>query len=406
MTWIKRGAARRPRKNARNFTQVSAQKRMDETVDAFHQKIENALFVNSRAAIIFKQTKIGMGRPCTCNKVESLGEYDEVMDVDSDDLQERTRDASPTAPILAPQSSPMDGVEIRVNNDNFFGDIGIAEKHDHIGDADQNGAIELGDLNRDSKLYNLDHMDRSSIEDLDPALQAIYEENIFSGATLNCGICFRTGFQPGFEVPGYHYEVKTNYDIVDSRGYHVDVSAHPAQFQKQAEDGFIDFEVLVPLFYTECTFSVRDNEDVLGRVLIYEAGDDSTSKKPISKEYFNEFRGKHVRIRVYESNFTHVSICFDLGMEPIYVNLSEEAQTLDFERDITSGNPTVILPARIGVLNVGDVIIIPDRNYSLKITDAPRKQLADRVIIEWAVNTRTLQTNEALRNIHKGYKLK
>ena len=407
MTWIKRGSARRPRKNARNFTQKSAQKRLDETLDSFHQKNENALFVNSRAAIVFKQTKIGLGRPCTCNKVEVLEEYEDAQIVDSNDLDERTGNASPSAPILAPQASPMDGVEIRVNNDNFFGDTGIAERADHLGDADQNGSVELDDLlPSENKLYTMDNMDREAIEGLDPAMQAIYEENIFSGATTNCGICFRTGFQPGFESPGHHYEVKTNYDIVDSMGYHVDVSAHPAQFQKQADDGYVDFEVLVPLFYTECLFSIRDNEQLLERVHVYEAGADPSIKKPISKAYFENYRGKHVRIRVYEKNFTHVSICFDLGMEPLHVNLSEEAQSLDFERDITSGNLTVILPARIGFLNSGDVIVIPDRNLVLKITEAPRKQLADRRLIEWSVSTRTLQTTEAMRSIHKGYKLK
>lgn len=406
MSWIKRGTARRPRKNARNFTQVAAQKRLDESLDTFHQKNENALYINSRAAIVFKQTKIGIGRPCTCNKVEILEEYDDALNVDSDDLDSNDGDLTPNAPILATQASAMDGVKISSNNDNFFGDTGIAERPTHLGDDAQDGSMELDDLLPSNKLYSMDNMDKEVIDGLDPAMQAIYEENIFSGATTNCGVCFRTGSQPGFEVPGFHYEIKTNYDIVDSLGFFVDVAAHPAQFQKQSEDGYVDFEVLVPMFFTDCMFSVRDNTELLPRVFIYEANPDASIKKVISKEYFESYRGKHVRLRVFASNFTHISVCFDLGMEPLHVNLSEEAQSLDFERDITSGNLTVVLPARIGFLNSGDVIVIPDRNLALKITDAPRKQLADRKLIEWAVSTRTLQTTEALRSIHKGYMLK
>lgn len=408
MSWIKNSQSRRPRKNARNFTQKSAQKRIDESLDSFHQKNENALYINSREAIIFKQTKMGLGRACTCNKVESLEEYDAAVEVDADNDDVKMGDISPSAPVLATQASPLDGIKIKANNGNFFGDTGIAERNIHQGDLPQgSNSMELADLlPSENKIYDMDHMDRSVIEDLDPAMQAIYEENIFSGATTNCGICFRTGFQPGFEVPGHHYSVLTHYDIVNSRGFFIDVAGHPAQMQKQAGDGFIDFEVLVPLFYTECTFSVRDNTDVLERVFIYEATEDTSIQRPISKAYFEQYRGKHVRIRVMEPNFTHVSICFDLGMDPLYVNLSEEGQSQDFERDITSGNITVILPARIGLLNVGDVLYIPDRNLTLKITDAPRKQLADGRLIEWSVSTRTLQTNEALRGIHKGYKLK
>jgi hypothetical protein len=404
MVWLKQGSPRRPRKNARNFTQEASQKRLDESLETFRRKNENALYLNSREAIIFKQTKMGLGRPCTCNKVEVLEDYTDSVGVNAYDVNSGMSNTSPSAPILAPQSSPMDGVKIQVSDDNFFGDTGLAERSIHHGDLPQN--LELSDLlPTANKVYTLDQLNRSSIEDLDPAMQSIYEESIFSGSSINCGVCFKTGFQPGFKVPGHQYDIKTNYDIVDSSGFHVDVSSFPAQFQKQSDTGYVDFDVFIPLFFTECVYSVRDNITILPRTRVYEARPDS-KRVPISKDYFYPFRGSTARIRVYADNFTHMSICFNLGMSPILVNLSEEGQSLDFEREATSGNITVVLPARVGYLNSGDVISIPDRSLVLKIIEAPRKQLANRSILEWSVATRTIQGSEALSSVYSGYKLK
>ena len=98
-------------------------------------------------------------------------------------------------------------------------------------------------------------------------------------------------------------------------------------------------------------------------------------------------------------------LIFDLNMAPLYINITEEANTLDIEKEDTVGSLSLVMPARCGHIISGDIVYIPDRNLCLKITDAPIKKKANKTIIEWAVQTRTLQPSEPIRNIARGYKI-
>lgn len=389
--WLKKGVARRKFKNSGNFIHEVAQQRFDEAVPSFHKKIENALRVDANVALLFKQVKMGMGRPCTCNKYA----------VDEDHIKEKG-DVAPSAPVLAPQSSQMDGVKIKLRTDNMFGDSGVAgitEESGVHGDTAKRKVIDLASI--DQRVADPDKtLNKEHLNSLDPDLQVFYEDNVFGGSSVNCGLCFKTGTQPGFECLDHDYKVLTNYDIVSTEGYHLDQSAHPAEFQRVHDGGFVIFTVVVPLFFSNLIYSIRDNTEMLKYNHIL----DLITGLPVTLEDMSAFRGKEYSFKVEATSFTHVALLFDLNMEPLYINVTEESNTLDMEREDTVGSLSLVMPARIGHIISGDIIFIPDRNLCLKITDAPRKQKANRTLIEWAVQTRTLQPAEAIRSIARGYK--
>jgi hypothetical protein len=172
---------------------------------------------------------------------------------------------------------------------------------------------------------------------------------------------------------------------------------------EDVEGNFVEYSVLVPLFFSEVKFSVRDNTEVLKREVLY--FNDGVEIKPLDYSALDKNRGKEVRLRVHSRSFTHASIAFNLGADPILANVSEETESLNYLQENTVGNLTLVLPPRVGTIQAGDIIVMPSRNYVLKVTDAPRKQTADRVKIEWLVTTRTLQRSETLCSIHTGYLL-
>lgn len=398
--WLRKGHSRRAFKNSGNYTHARAQKRFDEAVPSFHQKIENSLQVDGNVGLLFKQIKLGLGRPCTCNKY-AVDDQHAPNRTDDDPV---LHDVAPSAPVMAPQASDMDGVEIKIRKDNLFGDsglLGMTEEGFHHGDMPQETprVRDLAEL--DHRVADPSSLNEDHLADLDPELQAYYEDNVFAGNSINCGVCYKTGSQPGFECLDHQYCVMTNYDIVSSQGYHVDQSAHPAQMQKHADEGFIVFTVDVPKFFKTLTYSIRDNEKLIKFNHIL----DINTNQPVTMKDLDPFRGGQYSFKVESKNFTHVTLLFDLAMEPLMINVTDEANTLEISREDTIGNLSLVMPARIGHISSGDIVYLPHRNIALKITDAPRKQKANRTIIEWAVQTRTLQPQEPVRNIAKGYKV-
>lgn len=402
-SWLKRGSGRRAFKNAGNYTHAPAQKRFDEAVPSFHDKIENSLQVDGVKALLFKQVKMGLGRPCTCIKFA----VDDQFKVDRQDEEGEynvTENVAPEAPILAPQSSDMDGVEIRLRKDNLFGDSGISgltEDNIHHGDtpAKVSRSVDLAEL--DHRVADPSQLGEEHLADLDPELQTFYEDNVFAGSNVNCGICYKTGTQPGFECLDHDYVVLTNYDIVSAEGYHVDQSAHPACIQQVHEDGFVVFTIDVPKFFKNVKYSIRNNDNLVR----YNHIIDLQTGQPSTMDDLDKHRGGQYSFKVQGANFTHVVILFDLNMQDLMVNITDESNTLSINQEDTIGNLTIVMPARIGHIISGDVIFLPCRNICLKITEAPKKQKANKTLIEWQVTTRTLQPNEPLRHIAKGYQI-
>lgn len=369
---IKNGNNTIQRRNARNFIQNEAQKRLDETVAPFDRQVLNALYVNSVDIDLYCQ--IFVGKPCTCNKTQVIPEM-----VQSGDSNVPTLDTDDVAR----------GAKIRLKPRSLFGDNPVER---------QSNDVEFSV--RDPMLDMLDIPEYDQREEEDET----YTDSMF-GDTLLCGVCYGAGSGlrtlPGYTAYGKQRHLLHVHDIKDTDGYNVERGTQPHEFRKQRLDGFVEFKVMIPRVWNECLISIRHNFQHIHMGRIYDENNvEWTSSRLRARS------GQMINIRVVESVFTHVLIEFDLGLEKIKGNLSQENTTLDYQKLSTIGNITVILPPTINELYSGDVMVIRSRNLVLKVVDCTRKHTAKRRMWEWEVQTRVLQPTETLRNIRQGYKLR
>ena len=382
--WLKHARSSQPRR-ARNYTQKFAQRRLDETIAPFHEQVENALYVDSNLAVIFH--KCETGRPCTCS-------HDPV----SDEVDQSGSNQG-EGPTLVSERSDSNGMSFEmVDNDDIFGEPGQQARPnmpDMAWSERKAKEIEAGDL------ILSDGMHRDQAEGNDPVISA-FDDGLFSGSSINCGICYSRGIVPAFNPTGYTWVTFTNYNIIETSSYNVDQSFKPFKMMPQSEGCWIKFAINVPKYFSECKYSVRDNLTVISGATLYV---DPAGKIPLNKGILNSVRGKTIEVYVVEEEFTHVSIYFQQDSDPLRVNVSQENESLDYTRSSTIGQLNVIAPARIGMVRNSDILVLPERHLVLKVNDAPRKTTSRRTVIEWELTCRALQGSEALSGIFEGRKV-
>lgn len=371
---IKRGSNSLQRVRARNFTQETAQKRLDEAVAPFNQQVMNSLYVDSVEIEYYHiQTKVGV--PCTCEKTA----VEPVM-LDEHD--------SNIAPVIPTKDSTTKGAKVRFQEADIFGES-LAEK---IYNDDDDRVLDVsGD--RPHIFHEID----------EPAEgDSAYGDGFLGGGGIDCGICYRTGFQPPYKAYGKQRYLFTNYDIEECNGFMVNTHKAPHTMEKHDPKvpGYVMFKTTVPKYFKTVTVSVRDN-------LVYLVEDHvlRTDGERMTTSDFRDKAGREVQFIIQANCFTHVVIEFELDIPRLRANISAEQQALDYERLTTIGDITMILPPTLSEIEPGDIIILKSRNLALKVRDKDKKATADKRRLEWSVSTRVLQPTETLRNIANGFKL-
>ncbi len=366
MSWIERGKPRNNYTRHKTYETDRVQKRMDSIQKVVQSKVEQALALDSTDIIIFKKAKMGL--TCSCNKVEN-----DIMDEMPAALKSvaRESDAASAAVKISPVSKGM------------FGGGRQVVTLDDIDDG-MNAAMDAADL-----------MGVDTGEEFDTRWDG--------GNNVNCGICYRQGVVPGFVCTGFIYNVMTHHHAVDISGYTLDQSTSPASFRQVRKDGYVDFKQLVPKYYKQATYSVRQNDRVLPafpRPMIVHQG----VAMELTVANLEPFRGQEITIRIQNVDvFTHATMIFDLGVPPVKGNISEEANVLNYDQELTVGNITVVLPARSGAIEPEDILVLPFKNYVLKVMEAPKKRTSQNEQWEWVCVTRPVQRKEAQYNINKGF---
>ena len=367
----KRGKRLHERKHARNFIQQEAQKRLDETVPAFNRQTLNALDVNA-VEIDYYAVHYG-GRPCTCEQVEMLPEFTE------------NREGNTSPIIKHALDNTNQRVEITLQEDIF----GEAAEQDYTDDVLSVMDEELHiDYRTDAET---NHDNHGSVP---------FEDGVLAGNNVKCGICYRRGISPAYTALNKNRYVFTNFDIENIDGYFIDRTDMPHKFKKQIASGFVEYSVTVPKYFKSLTYSIRNNIEELFGVKLYD-----TSGTEITRAILDSYRGKTMRFRVTEREFTHTVLEFDLGAEKVRGNLSGESVALDYRRLDTNNIFTVILPPTIPVVSNQDVLIIPKRGLALKVTNVTPRQTATKRLLEWEATARVIQPTEDVKRIHTGYKL-
>jgi hypothetical protein len=387
MARIERGTRPYKRGNAKNYTNKQAQLRLDEVVAPFNQQVINSLFVDA-VEIEYYQRVASIGKPCTCNKIEVLS---------PEQRQQIALDGEPNASFLSSIVPAVDGnsagASIHLKKNNLFGDSSAEKMYDDVHVVDITGNT----LERD-----VDDIPEALYQELETqAGDSQYENTSMFGGVTNCGICYKTGYQPGYRAYGKQRHVLTTWDIENTSGYYVRTSETPNTIARQGnpKTSYVEFSVEVPKYFKGCTISVRNNTQILEDLIF-------VTEYPLSIDLLRTFAGRNIPLEVRALEFTHVVIEFDLGVDRIRANLGVESHTLDYERLEAIENFPVILPPTIHEVEVGDVIVIPDRVLALKITDKERKITATKRRLEWSVQTRLLQKLEPLRHINRGTRIR
>lgn len=376
MSRISRGTPLLKRKNAKNYTQNEAQKRLNETVASFNRQTVNALFVDS-VEVDYYQVQDETGYPCSCEKTESMPQYNQI-----------NNNVPPVVPTQKKDSS--EGIRIRLKENDLFG-----ERAERIMDS-MSIDVSGHDDHPHSPRNLLSEIDAKNSGNVD------YENGVFFGSNVQCGICYRAGFQPGYKAWGKQRHVLTHKDIENVLNYWTNTTKAPHTICKQVDvkESFVEFKIVVPRYFSHIIYSIRNNEKTIEREYLY-----SDKNIQLKLSDFVECAGKEIVFRVRAPEFTHVVIEFDIGNQKLFVNVSTESQTLDYSLLETIGNMSVVIPPTVHEVKPNDVLVLKKRRLALKIIDKERKITSDQRRLEWMVQTRVLQATEGLKYIADGFKM-
>jgi len=353
---VKQGIKTIKRRHARNFVQDSSQKRLDEVVPAYNAQVLNALSVDYVTIFYYNILKIGTN--CTCEKHD-----DNIADITSN-----------TSPNVSSQSD---------NNWKESQEYEIVD------------ASSYGSMFGDNNSFN-DTEDDFDDEDFTPEINVekfASSDTIFAGNNINCGICYRSGFLPGYSLQRGTRIVLTTFDIVNAKGYHIDSSEQPYVINRLTDVGYIEYTISVPKYYKKAVFSIRNNHTVTRDVFF------DINNNVVTQAYLSNNAGKKISIRVKADQFTHAVIEFHYDADDIRANIPNINKTLDYTLLETIGNLQVILPMTIGNVSAGDHIAIPTRNLYLKVVDIESSTTSTNRKLEWRATCRVLQPQESLRKL-------
>lgn len=366
---IKRGTKTIKRRHAKNFINEQAQRRLDEVVEPFNKQVENSVSVDA-VEIDYYQIQQKVGIPCTCEET--------AVDLN------RFEDDSNIAPVIPTRDSDNSGMNIRMQDDGLFGDSMAERIFDDEGDR-------TFDVSGGSTSFQ--EMEAEGDD---------FAEGLMGGGSINCGICYRTGLQPGYKAYGKQRFLFTNHNIGNMKGYFVNTTEAPHTMERHHvdQDGFVGFELTVPKYFVHATYSIRDNLANIASARLYHP-----DGNVITAQDFRLHAGHTIMVCVKEPRFTHVVVEFKLDVPPLLANISPETMALDYGRLVTIGDISVVLPPYLSQVENGDILVIKKRNLALKVRDKERKITASSRQIGWRASTRVLQPTEPLRNIADGFKL-
>lgn len=356
---ISRGAGTIRRRHAKNYTSAQADARLQEAVRPYQEQGRRALEVDSFAVKYYYQTR--STTPCTCKETHIPSAFSAL--------------GTNVPATLVKQQSVL-GSSISIDYRRQL--IGLQSDSIQSDDSDMDIDDELGD------------------DDEDGAKQ----QDALYASSADCGLCYKTGYVPGYYTYGYERRVFTTHNIAASRGYTTDITTAPHTFQRvDTLGGYMEFELEIPRYFHNVFVSVRDNLEVLGDALF------NSQSQPLTFSEVKNAAGTTIRVRVLAQEFTHVVVEFDLGTEKTLANLAQQQKTIDWTLFSTLGNIQIVLPMTIQDVRASDVIYVPSRAVSFKITDVTYLTTSRDRNLDWSVSTRVLQPQEALGRIYRCYPL-
>jgi len=355
---ISKGTGTVRRRHGKNYIQEQADARLREVVESYQRQGLNALGVDSFEVKFYHICK--SVRLCTCQQTEIQPGFTSKESVTS--ILTQTQGLADKE-IVIDYARPLFGAP---------GDALYAE--------DDTGSDE----------FAIDD-EGSAEEQGTPVLDSLFS------SSSDCAICFKTGYVPGYELLGYDRQVLTTFDIADVSGYTIDVTTAPHTLvQVDPKLGYVDFVIEVPKYLKGASYIIRNNTTVLVDEVLYDQ-----EGLPLTLSALRASAGRSLLIRCTTSKFTHIVLEFDVGTERVKANLAQASRTTDWTMFDTLGNIQIILPMTIQEVVPGDVVHVPSRNTTFKITDEQYLRTSKDKNLDWQVTARVLQPVETLRSISK-----
>lgn len=311
---------------AKNYTADQARIRIPYYAKPLTEQYNNSIAVNGSHCIYFQ--KVGHGHTCTC-----------VAQTVTDNVQSN---------IITNETS----IDIDLNVPLFGG-----QKTDH------DTFIELNTNNVP---------DSNGTESFIPSL---------FGNSIDCGICFRTGYVPGYTALGYSRQVLTTHNVLSIDGYEIK-NTMPAQFIRLRDDAQCTFSILVPPTYKAAAYRVFNN------------------REPLTDEIsINLVPGRQL-LHVSSSIFTHIVVMFEIGKH-VLIDFPQDQKSLDLTLFDSIGTVQLVAANNIPNVSSGDLIYNIELDRLLKVTDFTYFRLKTGQVLGWNITARPVQKDETVFNIHQ-----
>lgn len=374
------------KRHARNYTGKQAQARLTEVIGAAQQQAKNALMVDSFEIKYYQQAK--STTVCTCKQTSIASS-----------IAARIIEPSSNVPVTLIKDKSVVSNAIRIDyNRPLFGTPSEEKKADDF-DTDDNNPNSDDDDEFDLDFDDDDEDGPSNNSNTHTEMRTV-DATFTSGR--DCGICYKTGFVPGYVAYGFERALLTTHNISDVYGFTTDMTTAPHTLRAvDHREGYVEFEIDVPLYFHDVNVSVRLNTQVLQETLYSSNG----TRTVLTFAEVKAAAGKTLRVRVHAEEFTHAVVEFDLGTEKLRANLAQMSKTVDWTLFDTLGSISMILPPTIQNIAGNDVIFVPSRAATFKVTDVTYLRTADEKNLDWPITTRILQPQESLGRIHRSMKL-
>lgn len=358
-----RGGIKNPRRNAKNYIKEQAQARLTEIMPSVQQQGLNALAVDAHNILYYNRVRGGY--TCTCCATE-------------------------IAPL---ENDGTDPIEIQTTSLPFGKseedeEISVLYRKPLFGERGEFHTQEDEDESADDYLIN---------DDPELSGTAGTEDSVFSG-NADCGLCYRTGYIPAYQLLGQTRYFLTTHNVVAIDGYTINRDEAPHVFEDLGVGGSVAFTFTVPKFFKSVKFCLRNNHDEIYQPLY-------VGSQPLTLALLKSNAGKDITVSVKGEDFTHAIIEFEHDVEAVTANVSQISRNQDYSSFDTVGTVNIFLPMTIGRVESGDLIFVPTKKMVCKVIDVTYAQTADNVRFEWQANCRVLQPQEKLKNISLSRKI-
>lgn len=397
---IRRGVKQHNR-SAKNHIYRTANARLTEVLPIVKQMVDNSTRINSAPIFYFTANKVGQACSCRSKSTDGIGELVPAVAPD------------PRKPPATMNTVTPNNERILKNTGN--GEITIKHRSMLFGEDEIDDSPDVS-LDQDSVNNATQHTD-DDLLDYGTSSSPLSDSTFILGESIDCGVCYRTGVLPGYSMVGSqsHTITMLTGHIQEVKSYHLDTVPTPERFVRLHDSGYIKCSCSIPppTAIHRFLYSIRNNRDVLigsylygynGKPILSFADFVNNTQRTVSSDYAGSLGGDVyewvLTFYVKEAEFTHVCIHAVSNIaKSLYANISEESLSMDYNTINTLSNLTLTMPANFHKVRFGDLVYVPSRNLTLKVSDFSRKNSVDFTTWEYTVNTRQLQPQETLLSL-------